>query len=303
RVSFNRISNLRIAFIPFLSSIYCTHFKFQRKIQERNKNRGSGKTKMTSIPFRVVDAGRDIRMGLTATSMTELVDRIRYKFDIDMDIPIRIVLEQDGTEIDDNDYFITLEPDTSLMVLRHHEKWTPYKSMMALGLPLEPHSDEMILDRSNGSSCTGGGCGSTPTSPVEELVWRLHQDLSLFPWLTPKELETIAKMDTEHMQKVVPDLKFLDFLQDLSERYLQDKGHDTKKSSSSGYNSNSSTDSSSSGGLDPSVNPSVLHDPIKLIRMYSKTNHYVYSPKNHYCLSGPRDGGESQVESKSFRSQ
>ena len=86
---------------------------------------------MTAIPFKVVDADRDIRMGLTANSMTELLDRVRYKFQIDPATPIRIVLEQDGTEIDDNDYFITLEPDTSLMVLCHGEKWTPYKSMMS----------------------------------------------------------------------------------------------------------------------------------------------------------------------------
>lgn len=86
---------------------------------------------MTAIPFKVVDADRDIRMGLTANSMTELLDRVRYKFQIDPSTPIRIVLEQDGTEIDDNDYFVTLEPDTSLMVLCYQEKWTPYKSMMS----------------------------------------------------------------------------------------------------------------------------------------------------------------------------
>lgn len=114
-----------------------------------------------------------------------------------------------------------------------------------LGLALEPREDEFENEgRQSGSN-------STPASPVEELVWRLHQDLSFFPWLTPLELENIAKMDRDEMRKVVPDDKFLEFLQDLCERYLQDKDKDQ-------------------GGV-----TNILHDPIKLIRMYSKYNHFI----------------------------
>ncbi len=110
-----------------------------------------------------------------------------------------------------------------------------------LGLALEPHCDEL---RSFPS-----GRNSTPGSPVEELVWRLHQDLSFFPWLTPKELDTIAKMDRNEMKKIVPDEKFVEFLQDLSQRYLQDK------------------DKGGDGA-------NLLNDPIRLIRMYTKANQY-----------------------------
>ena len=53
------------------------------------------------------------------------------------------------------------------------------------------------------------------------------------------------------MKKIVPDDKFLEFLQDLSERYLQDKDKG-----------------------DGSAAVNLLNDPIKLIRMYSKANHY-----------------------------
>jgi len=65
----------------------------------------------------------------------------------------------------------------------------------SLGLALEPRDDLAVEGRRSGSN-------STPASPVEELVWRLHQDLSFFPWLTPMELETIAKMDRDEMKKV-----------------------------------------------------------------------------------------------------
>lgn len=82
-------------------------------------------------PFKVVDVTRELRIGLTASSLFELVERSRVKFHIGLTVPIRVVLEVDGTEIDDNDYFITLEPDTPLMILcGEDEKWTPYRSIL-----------------------------------------------------------------------------------------------------------------------------------------------------------------------------
>lgn len=38
---------------------------------------------------------------------------------------VKVVLEQDGTEVDEEDYFSTLERNTSLMLLAPNEKWCP----------------------------------------------------------------------------------------------------------------------------------------------------------------------------------
>jgi DNA fragmentation factor alpha subunit len=38
---------------------------------------------------------------------------------------VKVVLEQDGTEVDEEDYFSTLERNTSLMLLAPNEKWGP----------------------------------------------------------------------------------------------------------------------------------------------------------------------------------
>ncbi|CAL8102678.1 unnamed protein product [Orchesella dallaii] len=234
---------------------------------------------LVTKPFKIVDVQRELRMGLTAASLDELEDRAKAKFRIPVSLPIRIVLEVDGTEIDDNDYFGTLDPDTSLMILCDDERWTPYKSNFILGLAVE--ADEK-------------GSASTPGSPVEELVWRLHQDLSFFPWLTPKELETIAQMDKDEMKKVVPDVRFLEFLQDLSEKYLQEKdkygGETTLAASSSSGGSSSSMASAGTGAGDNGASKqpngtTILHDPIKLIRMYSKSKHFKHS---HYEAPPPQ---------------
>lgn len=136
------------------------------------------------------------------------------------------------------------------------------------------------------------GSVSTPGSPVEELVWRLHQDLSFFPWLTPKELETISQMDKEEMKKIVPDVRFLEFLQDLSDKYLQEKDKhggvvggvgETMLASSSSGSTGSNSSMASNGdrdagvGAKPPNGTTILHDPIKLIRMYSKSKHFIHN--------------------------
>jgi DNA fragmentation factor alpha subunit len=41
------------------------------------------------------------------------------------DVPVKVVLEQDGTEIDDDEYFNTMEKNTTLMILINGQKWVP----------------------------------------------------------------------------------------------------------------------------------------------------------------------------------
>jgi DNA fragmentation factor alpha subunit len=38
---------------------------------------------------------------------------------------VKVILEQDGTEVDEEEYFFTLEKNTSLMVIPIDQKWVP----------------------------------------------------------------------------------------------------------------------------------------------------------------------------------
>lgn len=49
----------------------------------------------------------------------------RDKMDLPKDIPVKIVLEQDGTEVDDDEYFSTMERNTTLMILINDQRWLP----------------------------------------------------------------------------------------------------------------------------------------------------------------------------------
>jgi hypothetical protein len=48
----------------------------------------------------------------------------RDKMDLPEDIPVSIVIEQDGTEVD-NEYFSTMERNATLMVLINDQRWLP----------------------------------------------------------------------------------------------------------------------------------------------------------------------------------
>ncbi len=43
-----------------------------------------------------------------------------------MDKQVYVVLEEDGTEVDEEEYFQTLPENTLLMLLHVGDRWTPY---------------------------------------------------------------------------------------------------------------------------------------------------------------------------------
>jgi DNA fragmentation factor alpha subunit len=112
------------------------------------------------VPFKVVDLTREKRKGVVASTLQDLITRgkilsvlliyfiinhnsllqdyvfivnfissvfflARVKMDLPEDIPVKIVLEQDGTEIDDDEYFSTMERNTTLMILINDQRWLP----------------------------------------------------------------------------------------------------------------------------------------------------------------------------------
>lgn len=46
--------------------------------------------------LRVTDWEREVRLGLTASSMDQFEERVRSKMDIDSELSLRVVLESDG---------------------------------------------------------------------------------------------------------------------------------------------------------------------------------------------------------------
>ncbi|KAJ8951471.1 hypothetical protein NQ318_000165 [Aromia moschata] len=74
-------------------------------------------------PFKITNVTREVKKGVVATSLEDLTSKVLEKLNIEGEITV--VLEDDGTEIDDEEYFATLDPNTSLMVLTTEQNWLP----------------------------------------------------------------------------------------------------------------------------------------------------------------------------------
>lgn len=76
-------------------------------------------------PFKLWDGRRSVRKGLVVGSLEELVQRGRDKLGVSIGEPVRLVLESDGTQVEDAEYFRTLPANTILLLLRPGERWLP----------------------------------------------------------------------------------------------------------------------------------------------------------------------------------
>ncbi|KAJ6653057.1 hypothetical protein lerEdw1_010143 [Lerista edwardsae] len=76
-------------------------------------------------PFRVCDHKRNARKGLTAGTLKELLVKARETLLVSG--LISLVLEEDGTLVETEEFFEVLEDNTSLMVLEKNQKWSHAK--------------------------------------------------------------------------------------------------------------------------------------------------------------------------------
>lgn len=159
-------------------------------------------------PFKITNAERENRKGVVARSLDDLTSKVEEKLGIAGDITV--VLEADGTEIDDEEYFATLEPHTSLMILQGEQKWQPP------GPPCHFNMDQ-VDDAVKGD---GGGGGAQ----LAGLVGKLKNNLCHVSLLNGPELELLSDMDPESLVDITfPDKIFLEHLKEATGRYLCEK--------------------------------------------------------------------------------
>nr|AAF03219.1 Drep3 [Drosophila melanogaster] len=73
-----------------------------------------------SKPFKIKDITRNIRKAVVATTLSELRTKVSLKFER---AQRRLHLDCDGTEVDDEEYFSTLEPNAELIAVFPGEQW------------------------------------------------------------------------------------------------------------------------------------------------------------------------------------
>ncbi|KAJ3641463.1 hypothetical protein Zmor_027970 [Zophobas morio] len=155
----------------------------------------------TCKPFKITNSTRETHKGIMASSLEELTSKVKEKLHIFSGVTM--VLDSDGTEIDDEDYFSTLQPNTTLMVLEEGQKWMP----VAL-------SCRRSVDQVDG----------VQGDEVMELVDKLQHNLCHLALLRGAELELLTDMNLDSFQNVtVPERVFLEHVKEASGRLLSEK--------------------------------------------------------------------------------
>lgn len=83
-------------------------------------------------PFRVTNAERSLKKGLMAHALEDLLRKVKEVMNVLSETVL--VLEEDGTEIDSDDFFQTVPENSVLMVLVEGQKWTPLLSSPSVQL-------------------------------------------------------------------------------------------------------------------------------------------------------------------------
>ncbi|NWR48157.1 CIDEC protein, partial [Regulus satrapa] len=88
-------------------------------------------------PFRVCNCERSLRKGVMAPSLAELLRQAQSA--LALAAPIALVLDEDGTAVETESFFRTLEDGTALMALSKGQSWTAPKTRgYQVGLSRKP---------------------------------------------------------------------------------------------------------------------------------------------------------------------
>lgn len=101
--------------------------------------------------------------------------------------------------MDDEEYFATLERNTSLMVLYGDQKWVAAGSSKAASRYI------VVDDVDNIEGCQRGDETRRRRAPIQSLVSSLHGDPSHISLLGGNDLELLSDMDPDSLADIVPD--------------------------------------------------------------------------------------------------
>lgn len=96
-------------------------------------------------PFRVCSHERSVRKGVTAGSLRELIAKAMDA--LFLSGIVTLVLEDDGTLLDTEEYFDTIEDGSVVMVLEKGQKWNPRKGVLSYSLQQEKPKNSRDIAR------------------------------------------------------------------------------------------------------------------------------------------------------------
>jgi len=155
-------------------------------------------------PFKVLDRLRTTKKGLMAGTLEELIRSGKEKLSYLAEQAVIVVLEEDGTEVDEEDYFQTLEENTELILLHSGERWSPFVSHDVTDSGDTPEASQRLIS----------------------ILLRLEAEPGTIALLSEAELELVCSVEDYYDCSNFPryDKTFLEHLKKAAEKHLVEKG-------------------------------------------------------------------------------
>lgn len=148
-------------------------------------------------PFKIKDITRHIKKAVVASSLEEIRTKVAEKFD-KVDFLPTIHLDSDGTEIDDEEYFRTLEPNTELIAVFPGEHW------------IDPTHYVTISSHREYADTTDA---VAETNRIKKLVGKLQSNLCNVSVMSDPDLDSLSNMDPNSLV----DITGKDFMEQLKD--------------------------------------------------------------------------------------
>lgn len=145
-------------------------------------------------PFKIWNADRTLRKSVVANSLQQIVDIGKSKLEISPSASTRVVLECDGTEVEDEEYFAFMQPNTVFQLLQVTEKWRP---------PQSTSQSQMNYDDVD----CGGDSESIPLR-LRHLLQKMQTDIASVILLSADDLETVSKMPLSELASHLSESEF-----------------------------------------------------------------------------------------------
>lgn len=138
---------------------------------------------MTDKPCKVCNFTRQKSYGVVAPSIDELKEKGRQCLGFSSSDSVTVVLENDGTVVEDQAYFLCLPSNTKFMLLNDKETWSP--PCRIDGGTAWMARDSVLLETDTVDS-------SSTVAPWYELAQQLKQDLTSIILMSEADLQTLV---------------------------------------------------------------------------------------------------------------
>ncbi|EDW10225.1 DNA fragmentation factor subunit alpha [Drosophila mojavensis] len=160
-------------------------------------------------PFKVKDVTRNIKKAVCAASLEEIRTKVAEKFDKCEQQPT-IHLDSDGTEIDDEEYFRTLDENTELVAVFPGEHWIDPTHYVTITTPNATANGSITGNPESGDTTDAN---NSESARIRQLVGQLQNNLCNVSVMNDADLDSLSNMDPNSLVDITGK-EFMEQLKD-----------------------------------------------------------------------------------------